>query len=479
MSSCLSGVLLHMSCMGEQPGLTSSQALLLRANLGAILEAMEQTNATSRFLMPFLVMTALFFMLGFITVLVDALIPRLKEVFELTYLQAGLVQMAWFTAYGVFSIPGGGFIARFGYKSGVIASLVVAGLGCALFYPAADTRTYGLFLLALFVVAGGLAILQVAINPYISVLGSKGGESRRLSLAQAFNSLGTTIAPIVAATYLLSDQIKSSDDLDALGEIEKLAYYAQEASAVQGPFLWLAGAFVALALLVGVIKLPKVLAQRSGGAAQYHEAWKSKRLKYGAIGIFVYVGAEVAIGSYMVNYGLSLEIADALRENSLVNSLVNIAATLKGKEVAGLDPKSVIGALLTFYWGGAMIGRFIGSGLMTKWAPNRLLGVFGLAASAMVLLSITTSGIPALMALLAVGLFNSIMFPTIFTLAIDELGDLKPLGSGILCTAIFGGAIIPPAVGYIADLTGGFQFAFVLPILCYLYIQYYAFRIAK
>lgn len=451
---------------------------IVGTRLGAILPHMEQTKS-SRYLMPFMVMTALFFMLGFITVLVDALIPRLKEVFELTYLQAGLVQMAWFTAYGVFSIPGGGFIARFGYKTGIMVSLAMAGLGCALFYPAADTRTYTLFLLALFVVAGGLAILQVAINPYISVLGRPGGESRRLSLAQAFNSLGTTIAPMVAATYLLSDQIKSSSDINALKEVEKMAYYAQEAAAVQGPFLWLAGAFLSLALLVGIIKLPQVLAQQAGAAAHYRAAWRNRKLRLGAVGIFVYVGAEVAIGSYMVNYGLSLEVAESLRGNALVNALVEFAAAIKGSSVSGMDAKAVIGALLTFYWGGAMIGRFVGSALMTRIAPNRLLGLFALMAAAMVFLSISAQGILALVALLAVGLFNSIMFPTIFTLAIDELGALKPLGSGILCTAIVGGAVVPPAVGKVADVSGGFGWAFVLPFACYLYILFYAFRVAK
>ncbi len=444
-----------------------------------IFRLMEQAKSPSRYLMPFMVMTALFFMLGFITVLVDALIPRLKEVFELTYLQAGLVQMAWFTAYGVFSIPGGGFIARFGYKTGIMASLAMAGLGCALFYPAADTRLYGLFLLALFVVAGGLAVLQVAINPYISVLGAKGGESRRLSLAQAFNSLGTTIAPIVAATYLLSDKIMSSSSIESLDEVAKSAYYAQEASAVQGPFLWLAGAFIALAVLVGVINLPQVLAQKAGALSHYFEALDNRRLRFGAVGIFVYVGAEVALGSYMVNYGLSLDIAEALRENAVVGALVQFAASIKGAEVTGMDAKAVIGALLTFYWGGAMLGRFLGSALMTRIAPNKLLGLFALSAMLMVLISINASGILALMALLAVGFFNSIMFPTIFTLAIDELGELKPLGSGILCTAIFGGAVIPPAVGWLADLTGGFGAAFVLPLLCYGYIQFYAFRVAR
>jgi FHS family L-fucose permease-like MFS transporter len=174
-----------------------------------------------------------------------------------------------------------------------------------------------------------------------------------------------------------------------------------------------------------------------------------------------------------------LNVAEALRSNAVVNALVEFAATIKGSSVSGMDAKAVIGALLTFYWGGAMIGRFVGSALMTRFAPNRLLGTFALLAAAMVFLSINASGIAALVALLAVGLFNSIMFPTIFTLAIDELGELKPLGSGILCTAIVGGAVVPPAVGNVADVTGGFGMAFILPFLCYLFILFYAFRVAQ
>ena len=255
---------------------------------------------------PFIIVTSLFFMWGFITVMVDALIPRLKDVFELTFLQAGLVQFAWFAAYGILSIPGGNLIERIGYKRGILTGLGLAALGCLLFYPAAATRVYGLFLLALFVVAGGLTILQVAANPYISVLGSPERASSRLNLAQAFNSLGTTIAPIVAASFLLSDQILSGDEQSNLTQGALDAYRTAEASAVQGPFVALAMAFLMLAVLIGASKLPRILGASSEGGLR--DAWKNKTLRYGAIAIFVYVGAEVAIGSYMVGYGLELGV---------------------------------------------------------------------------------------------------------------------------------------------------------------------------
>ena len=435
---------------------------------------MNMTKAKS-YQGPFIIVTSLFFMWGFITVMVDALIPRLKDVFELTFLQAGLVQFAWFAAYGLLSIPGGNMIERIGYKRGILTGLGLAALGCLLFYPAAATRIYGLFLLALFVVAGGLTILQVAANPYISVLGDPERASSRLNLAQAFNSLGTTIAPIVAASFLLSDQILSGDEQRLLEQGALDAYRVAEASAVQGPFVVLAMAFLLLAVLIGVSKLPRILgASKEGGL---RDAWKNRTLRYGAFGIFAYVGTEVAIGSYMVGYGLELGVGEIIRENALLSSMAGLAASIRGMSLEGIDSKGLIGALLTFYWGGAMIGRFIGSALMQRIAPNKLLAFFALGATAMVIISLASSGVVALLALLAVGLFNSIMFPTIFTLGIGELGDLKPLGSGILCTAIVGGAFIPPAVGAIADQSG-FGIALMLPILCYVYIQYFATKVA-
>ncbi|MAI32720.1 MAG: glucose/galactose MFS transporter [Rhodopirellula sp.] len=424
----------------------------------------------------FVAVTSLFFMWGFITVLVDALIPRLKEVFELTFLQAGLVQFAWFAAYGLLSIPGGNLIARMGYQRGILVGLATAGLGCLLFYPAAATRMYPLFLLALFVVAGGITILQVAANPYISVLGPEESASARLNLAQAFNSFGTTLAPVVAASFLLGDQILSSEAIRALSEADRLAYYASEASAVQVPFVVLALGFFALAGVVGAITLPKILGGDSQTTTTYGQVLQNKKLLFGALGIFVYVGAEVALGSYMVNYGLSLDIVEEVKTSRLLGGMAGIAAFIKGMDVSGLDAKGILGALLTFYWGGAMLGRFAGSALMQRIRPVKLLVGAAFMALGLIGLSMLSQGVAALLLVLAVGFFNSIMFPTIFTLAIEDLGEGKPQGSGVLCTAIVGGAFIPPAMGALVD-SAGFGVAFVLPMACYLYIAWYAGRL--
>lgn len=405
------------------------------------------------------------------------MIPRLKDVFELTYLQAGLVQFAWFTAYGLISIPGGKLIKRIGYQNGILAGLSLAAMGCLIFYPAASTRLFPLFLLALFVVAAGITVLQVAANPYISVLGPEEGASSRLNLAQAFNSLGTTIAPIVSAGYLLGDTVKSGEQQMSLTAEALEMYRAAEAGAVQGPFVILAASFLLLALVIRKVSLPRILEGGEEGGT-LSELIANRRLMAGAVAIFVYVGAEVALGSYMVNYGLSLNVHEMMQSHPILERMAGLAASIKGQSVLDLDPKGKLGVLLTFYWGGAMIGRFIGAGLMQRFKPALLLGVFATLALALVVASSSSSGLLALLMLLGVGLFNSIMFPTIFTLGIAELEDLKPQGSGILCSAIVGGAFIPPAFGAIVDASG-FGLALLLPALCYAYIAGFGFRVSR
>jgi len=428
-----------------------------------------------RFRGAFITVTSLFFMWGFITVMVDALIPRLKDVFELTYLQAGLVQFAWFTAYGVISIPGGRLIKRMGYKNGILIGLSLAAIGCLMFYPAASTRVFILFLLALFVVASGITVLQVAANPYISVLGPEEGASSRLNLAQAFNSLGTTIAPIISATYLLSDTVMSGAEQAAMSPEALEAYRAAEAGAVQVPFVVLALAFLLLAGIISQVALPRILETAEGGEYALASVFSNGQLRAGALGIFLYVGAEVALGSYMVNYGLHLNVHELMESNPLLERMAGLAAAIKGQSVVNMDPKGKLGVLLTFYWGGAMVGRFIGAALMQRIKPGLLLGVFAMIAVTLVVSSLAATGLLALLLLLAVGLCNSIMFPTIFTLGIAQLGDAKPQGSGILCTAIVGGAVIPPAFGALLDASG-FALALVLPALCYAYIAGFGFR---
>ena len=424
------------------------------------------------FRFAFIALTSLFFIWGFITVVVDAFIPRLKEVFELSYGEAGLVQVAWFLAYLVLSIPGGLILSRIGYKKGIITGLFVAGVGCILFYPAAAFREFGLFLLALFVLAGGLTFLQVSANPFVSVLGDEKGAASRLNLSQAFNSLGTTLAPIFSATFLLSDNILTSEGIDRLTEVDKNAYLASEASAVQLPFILIGSALIALAILFFFLRLPRILDDYQ--KSSFFEALKHRNLKLGIIAIFLYVGAEVAIGSYLTNYFLSLNLQDTIKASSFLSSIsAAISSTFSGKSLENLDDKAVVGGFLIFYWGGAMIGRFIGSYLTRVLKTSTVLSVFSAIAIIMLVITLSNSGLVAMIAALSVGLFNSIMFPTIFTMSIDGLGDSKPQASGLLCTAIFGGAIIPPLFGVIVDWAG-FNVAFVLPILCYGFIWYFS-----
>lgn len=420
----------------------------------------------------FALLTSLFFMWGLITVLVDSLIPRLRDIFELTYFQAGLVQFAFFIAYGLVSIPAGYILHRIGYKKGIILGLAIMGAGCLLFLPAASFRLFSLFMGGYFVLAAGMTILQVAANPYVTVLGDEKGASSRLNLSQAFNSLGTTIAPALGAIFILSDHINSSAEITVLDEAAKLSYYAAEASAVQKPFLALALALLLLAVIVLLSKLPKVL--NTEAKTNYRSALKDNKLKLGAIGIFLYVGAEVAIGSYLVNYFLDMQLANIIRNNDLMRTVL----TFFHSDVDAIDNKAIVATFLVFYWGGAMVGRFIGSYLTRVFRPSRVLTLFSAGAIFFVVVSMLTHDLLSMWAILAVGLFNSIMFPTIFSLAIEDLGELKPQGSGILCTAIAGGAFVPPLYGFFADVSG-FKLAFLAVLLCYGYILFYGTKIPK
>lgn len=421
----------------------------------------------------FIFLTSLFFLWGFITVLVDSLIPRLREVFTLNYFQAGLVQFAFFGAYFLLSIPSGFILSKIGYKKGIILGLLTLATGCLLFYPAASYREFSIFMLAYFVVASGITILQVAANPYVAVLGSEEGASSRLNLSQAFNSLGTTIAPAIGAMFILSDKVKTPQEIAALNTLDKESYYISEAAAVQSPFIGIAIFVAILAFIFIFIKLPKLI--KSSPKGGYIKALQSKSLVMGAIGIFVYVGAEVAIGSYLINYFLDMNLASLIKESTLMKS---ISEGILGSDSQTLDNKAIVGAFVTFYWSGAMIGRFIGAHLTKIIKPAKVLSFFAIGATLLILISMSTSGFIAMWSILAVGLFNSIMFPTIFSLSIEGLDDLKPQASGVLCTMIVGGAIIPPLFGLLSDQTG-FKTALVLVLICYIYIVFYGRRKAN
>lgn len=422
---------------------------------------------SSNYRSSFYLLTSLFFMWGLITVLVDSLIPRLREVFELSYFQAGLVQFAFFIAYGLVSIPAGALLHRVGYKKGIMIGLAVMGTACLLFSPAASMRSYNLFLLAYFILASGMTVLQVAANPYVTVLGPPQTASSRLNLSQAFNSLGTTIAPALGAIFILSDSIYSADELAQLGVDERTSYLATEAAAVQLPFLLLAAMLFALVAIVFFNRLPQLL--ESAAQSNYGEVLRNRKLMLGALGIFVYVGAEVAIGSYLVNYFIDMNLAEAIRGSDAMSW---ITQRLQPDELSSIDDNGIVASFVMFYWGGAMVGRFFGFYLTAVYPPSRVLSSFSLLAVAAITVSMLSTGFLSMWSILAVGLFNSIMFPTIFSIAIEDLGELKAQGSGVLCTAIAGGAFIPPLYGFFTDI-GGFKIAFLLLIACYLYIWFY------
>ena len=428
------------------------------------------TSTNKSYKSAFIFLTSLFFLWGFITVLVDSLIPRLKDVFEMSYAKTVLVQFAFFVAFFVFSLPAGYLLSKIGYKKGIVLGLLTMAAGCLLFYPAAEYRLFSVFLIGYFTLAGGITILQVAANPFVALLGSEEGASSRLNLSQAFNSLGTTIAPVVGALFLLSDSVKSSDEIAVLTEAQKSDYYMAEAATVQTPFLLIAAFIILLAVVFLFTKLPKLIEESPKGG--YFQLLKNKLMLMGALGIFVYVGAEVAIGSFLVNYFYDAGLASIVAQNETMMSIANGIASTFNKTFTDSDPKSLLGIFVIFYWGGAMIGRFVGAYLTKILAPGKVLSIFATLAIVMILISINTTGLLSMWSILAVGLFNSIMFPTIFTLSLEGLGDLKAQASGLLCMAIVGGAVIPFFFGSLIDSVG-FKMAFILTIVCYGYILFY------
>jgi MFS transporter, FHS family, L-fucose permease len=398
--------------------------------------------------------TTLFFMWGFLTALNDILVPHLKSIFDLNYTQVMLINSAFFGSYCVFAIPAAKLIEKIGYKRTMVAGLLVMAVGAVLFVPAANVPSFRLFLGALIVLAAGVTALQVAANPYVTVLGPARTASSRLNLTQAFNSLGTTVAPYVGGLLILAGAPMSQDQVEKLSAPALLAYRQHEASSVKLPYIGIAVCLVALALAIAMFNLPKIEATREfrpmGEAdTAASQLWKHRALILGVIGIFVYVGAEVAIGSFLISYFTQPEIG---------NLSVKTAATL-----------------VSLYWGGAMIGRFIGAGVLQKVSARTVLGVVAIAACLLVIVSMLSTGWLAMATIILVGLFNSVMFPSIFSLAIEGLGPLTGKGSGLLVMAIVGGAIIPVVQGTLADRIG-IHHAFVLPVLCYVYIAFYGFR---
>lgn len=382
----------------------------------------------------------LFFIFGGITSLNDVIIPKLKELFTLNYTQALLVQFCFFTAYAVVGIPGAQLVKRIGYMRGAVLGLITMMAGCLLFIPASQMAVYALFLFALFVLASGVVIVQVVANPLISMLGPARTTHSRLTFAQAFNSLGTTIFPYFGSILILGSL--ATVTADQLSGAELAAYRTAESQAIVNGYIGLAVALAVVATVVWMFRNRLQGEVHEGGSPLAGFALlRRPRFGYGALCIFLYVGAEVAIGSIIVNY-------------------------LMQADVMGLEEQAA-GKLIPFYWGGALVGRFIGSGLLRVVSPGKLLATVAVGAIALVAISANSSGTLAGYSLLAVGLMNAIMFPTIFSLACEKLGSHAADGSGIINVAIFGGAVVPLTVGALADLSGSLSLALTIPAICY------------
>lgn len=396
--------------------------------------------------------TTLFFMWGFLTSLNDILIPHLKSIFSLTNAQAALIQFAFFGSYFVFAIPGGKLVEYRGYKQTMIAGLLVSAAGAILFIPAAHMASYPLFLGALVILAAGITFLQVSANPFVTSIGPGPTASSRLNLSQAFNSLGTTIAPKLGGLFILGAAAPlATQEFQRLSATQLQAYRAQQAGTVQTPYLVITAILLLLAGLLALVKLDNrehLTVDMRPIAGFGGSIWKEKWLLLGAIGIFVYVGAEVSIGSFLIGYF----------EQPQIGGLTAIAAA----------------TYVSYYWGGTMVGRFIGSAILQKVRTGTLLGLFAVIACALVLASMFSTGHIAMWTIIAVGLFNSIMFPSIFTLGLTGLGELTSKGSSLMVQAIVGAALLPLLYGKLSDGIG-YQKAFIVPALCYVYIAIYGF----
>lgn len=417
-------------------------------------QSLTTSNSTGQsYTGPLVIVTTLFFMWGFLTSLNDVLIPHLKAVYTLTYVQAMMVQFCFFGAYFFASLPAGILIKHIGYQKGVVIGLAIAAGGCALFYPAANGG-YGIFLMAFFMLACGITTLQVAANPYVTVLGAPQTASSRLTLTQAFNSLGTTIAPALGGMLILESGVLNVEDLAKLPLAAQVAYGAEQAASVQGPYLFLAAALLAIATLFALTRLPKI--EHAAAGTESDMAWGRSlfahpHLVFGVLGIFAYVGAEVSIGSFLINF-----IGEP-----------NVAAL----------PAAQAAQYVSYYWGGAMLGRFLGFALMRTISPGKALAVNASLSILLIAIAMFSHGPLAMWSMIAVGLCNSIMFPAIFSMALTRLGAQTGRASGLLCMAIVGGAVVPFIQGFFADVLG-VQMSFFVPAVCYVYILYFGAKFA-
>ena len=406
-----------------------------------------------RYLLPFILVTSLFFLWAIGVNLNDILIPHLKKAFSLTDFESSLIQSAFFGGYFLAALPAGWLMQRLGYKKGILIGLLICATGAFLFIPAASIRVYGFFLFALFVMACGQCFLEVAANPYVTILGPAESSERRLNFAQSFNSVGAVVTPFLGAAFILSGIEHTPAELAAMAPAQLLAYRVSEANMVKTPYLVITGIFLLVGLLIFFSNLPEVRERGESGEAADSQVrlsgiWPHRHLVKGVIAQFFYVGAQVGVASFIIRFA----------ERSLPGTHEKAAAHY-----------------LQFHMLGFMVGRFAGSAIMKRVLAARLLSLFAAGSLVCLLIAVFGAGFAPVGAIVLVGLFHSIMFPTIFALSLKDLGSYTKLGSSLLVMSIVGGAIIPAVMGRISDATN-IQVAFVVPLICHAYILFFAMR---
>ncbi|HTS37459.1 MAG TPA: L-fucose:H+ symporter permease [Candidatus Solibacter sp.] len=410
-----------------------------------------------RFAVPFVLVTSLFFLWAIGVNLNDILIPHLKKAFSLTDFQSSLIQSAFFGGYFLAALPAGWLMQRLGYKKGILIGLCICATGAFLFIPAASVRLYGFFLFALFVMACGQCFLEVAANPYVTILGPRESSERRLNFAQSFNSVGAVVTPFLGAAFILSGIEHTPAELAAMSPAQLSAYQAAEANMVRAPYLAITGIFLCVALLIYFSSLPEIHESEGSSASagrtqperpKMKDVLRRGHLVKGVIAQFFYVGAQVGVASFIIRFA----------EHSIPGTHEKVAARYLQAHMLGF-----------------MIGRFGGSALMKKIAPSRLLGIFAAGSLVCLAIILSATGRVPVWAIVLVGFFHSIMFPTIFALSLKDLGPATKLGSSLLVMSIIGGAIVPAIMGRISDATD-IQKAFIVPLICHAYVLYFALR---
>ncbi len=411
-------------------------------------------NSKTKYLVPFILICFLFFLWGMVHNLDGILIPHLKKAFQLSNTKSMLIDSAIFTAYFLMAIPAGFILKKWGYKYGIIIGLIIAGIGALLFIPAANTTTYFLFLIALFIVGCGITILETAANPYASILGDAKGSSTRLNLGAAVNGLAVFIAPLLGSRFIFSGIEYSDTQIKAMSDVEKATYLTMEASRVNITYLFIGIGFLLVAVLFFLFKLPEIKDNsKTAKLSQFSNVLKHKHLKWAVIAQFAYVGAQVCVTSVFVRMAM---------------------------KYAGVDEVSAGNKLGYLYGALFLSGRFIGTVLTKYFSPNKLLVLFSIGAAIFSLIAIFSNGEIVIYAMSIVGFFMSIMFPTIFALGIVGLKDETKLGSSLIVMAIVGGAILPPIMGKIIDWQNdNIKLGFTIPLICFLVILYFGLKAYK